>query len=180
METRVKQNQIETLIALCLIILGALLRIIPHPANFAPVAAIAIFGGVILPKRLALITPLMAMILSDAMIGFHSLIWVTWGCYLLIALSSHHWLKKPRPVPIALLTVSGSLFFFVATNLAVWQFSGMYMHSAAGLTRCFSLAVPFFRNTFLSDCIFTSSLFGIYYLALWFSGQHYVIKQIQN
>src|SRR3989344_4267322 len=160
-----KRFRTETLIVLCLIALGVSLRVIPHPDNFAPMAAIAIFGGALLPKRLALLAPLGAMIISDAFIGFHSLIVVTWGCYALIALASQLWLKKPNLLRMATITLGSSLFFFVVTNFAVWLTSGMYSLNIAGLARCFVLALPFFRNTLLSDLIYTSSLFGFYYLA---------------
>jgi len=167
-----KRFRTETLIVLCLIALGVSLRVIPHPDNFAPMAAIAIFGGALLPKRLALLAPLGAMIISDAFIGFHSLIVVTWGCYALIALASQLWLKKPNLLRMATITLGSSLFFFVVTNFAVWLTSEMYSLNMSGLERCFILALPFFRNTLLSDLIYTSSLFGLYYLALQLANQH--------
>ena len=168
METQMtKQNHLETLIVISLIILGVSLRIIPHPDNFAPVAAIAIFGGTLLPRRLAVAAPLGAMAISDAIIGFHSLIVVTWSCYALMALTSYLWLKRRGILRVAVMTLSGSLFFFVVTNLAVWIVSGMYSHNFSGLVRCFVLALPFFRNTLLSDAVYTSSLFGLYFLAMW-------------
>ena len=72
-----KKSRLNLLIALTLVVIAGSLRVLPHPANFAPVAAIALFGGAALPRRLAVWTPLAAMILSDAIIGFHSLIAVT-------------------------------------------------------------------------------------------------------
>lgn len=161
-----KHSSINTFIAVTLIILGVTLRVIPHPDNFAPVAAIAIFGGAILPRRFALTIPLLAMVLSDAIIGFHSLILVTWGCYVLIALASHLWLSKPNLFRGVTVMLSGSLFFFVVTNFAVWLSGNMYAHNLGGLLRCFTLALPFFRNTLMSDFIYTISLFGLYALAL--------------
>lgn len=160
----VKKSQLNLLIALCLIAIGVSLRLLPHPANFAPVAAIALFGGAILPRRLAVWIPLAAMVLSDAAIGFHNLIAVTWGCYVLIALASSHWLRNRGLARGAFLTVSSSVFFFVVTNFAVWLTSGMYEHTWAGLARCYSLALPFFRNTLLSDLIYTAALFGVFAL----------------
>lgn len=151
--------------AICLIVLAVSLRLLPHPANFAPVAAAAIFGGAVLPRRLALIVPLAVMIISDAIIGFHSLILLTWGCYALIALASSQWLRKRNIFRGAFLTISSSVGFFVITNFGVWLTSGMYAHSWAGLSRCFTMALPFFRNTFMSDVIYTAGLFAVYSLA---------------
>jgi hypothetical protein len=160
-----KQSTISILIALTLIVLGVTLRILPHPPNFAPITAIAIFGGAILPRRLGLWVPLGAMIVSDSIIGFYNLIPVTWGCYLLIALASSLWLKKFTLTRGALVTLSSSAFFFVVTNFAVWVAGGIYPHTYSGLVRCYTLAIPFFRNSLLSDAIYTAGLFGVYALA---------------
>lgn len=161
-----KQSILNAAIALCLIAFAVTLRILPHPANFAPVAAVAIFGGAVLPRRLAVWTPVAAMMISDLIIGLHNLIPVTWGCYALIALASSYWLRKPSFKRGLALTLSGSLFFFFATNFAVWVWSGMYEHTWNGLARCFTLALPFFRGTAFGDLAYTAALFGSYYLAV--------------
>lgn len=163
----IRKNQvINASIALALISLAVVLRILPHPANFAPVAAVAIFGGAILPRRLAIWTPVAAMVASDLIIGLHNLILVTWGCYALIALASSRWLKRPSFKKGMGLTLGSSLFFFFATNFAVWIWSGMYEHTFKGLSQCFAMALPFFRGTALSDLVYTGALFGAYYLAV--------------
>ncbi len=168
METSViKKTNLNLVIAFFLIILAVSLRLLPHPANFAPVAAVAIFGGAILPRRLAVWVPLAVMMISDAIIGFHILIPLTWGCYALTALASSYWLRERNILRGAFLTVSSSVGFFVITNFGVWATSGMYAHSWTGLSRCYGLALPFFRNTFLSDLIYTGALFGLYALARW-------------
>lgn len=161
-----KQKHINLAIALCLIVLAISLRILPHPANFAPVAAVAIFGGAILPRRLAIWTPVAAMAASDLVIGLHNLVALTWGCYALIALASSYFLKKPSFKRGLALTISGSLFFFFVTNFAVWLWGGMYERTWAGLIQCFTMAIPFFRNTALSDLIYTGALFGAYFAAI--------------
>ena len=161
----VSEEHFALSIAFCLILIGVGLRLLPHPANFAPVTAIAIFGGAVLPRRIAIWTPLALMMVSDAIIGFHGLIAVTWGCYALTALASSRWLRTIRATRLASITLASSLFFFVVTNFAVWLTSGMYAHSWGGLGRCFYLALPFFRNSLLSDAFYTAALFGVYRLA---------------
>lgn len=163
------QKTLNVTIAVALITMAVALRLLPHPANFAPVAAVAIFGGAILPRRLAIWVPLMAMMVSDVVIGLHNLVPVTWGCYALIALASSSFLKKPTLLRGFSLTISSSLFFFVVTNFAVWLWGDMYARSWAGLTRCFEMALPFFRNTALSDLVYTAALFAAYNLAIRFS-----------
>lgn len=166
METAVMtEKRLNVLIVISLITLGALLRVLPHPANFAPVAAIAIFGGAMLPRRYGILAPLAAMVVSDMVIGFHNLIPVTWGSYILIALVSGIWLKKRTLTRGITLALSASIFFYTVTNFAVWATTGMYAHTVSGLSSCYIMALPFFRNTLLSDMLFTASLFGLYWVA---------------
>jgi hypothetical protein len=160
-----KEKYLPTIIAVSLIAIGIVLRILPHPANFAPIAAISIFGGSVLPKKVAVWVPLGAMMISDAVIGFYSLMPLIWACYLIIALASLKWLRPANLLKGALLTVSSSIFFYIVTNFGVWLTSGMYAHNWAGLVSCYTLALPFFRNTALSDAVYTAALFGIYALA---------------
>lgn len=158
-------KKINIITALYLITFAVILRLLPHPANFAPIAAVSIFGGAILPRYVGLWVPLAAMMASDMVLGFHKLIPVTWGCYLLIALASSTWLKKPRLAKGAFLTVSASVFFFVVTNFAVWVQGSLYAHNWAGLSQCYTMALPFFRNTLLSDMVYTAGLFTVYAFA---------------
>jgi hypothetical protein len=160
-----KEKHLQVIIALGLMIAGIILRLLPHPPNFAPVTAIAIFGGAVLPRRLAILAPLGLMVISDAIIGFYSMIYLTWGCYVLTALASSLWLRRPNLLRGSVLTLSSSVFFFIVTNFAVWLSSGMYVHSLAGLTQCYYMALPFFRNSLLSDMLYTAALFTVYVMA---------------
>jgi hypothetical protein len=164
----VKEQRYGLAIALCLIAFAVCLRLLPHPANVAPVAAVAIFGGAILPRRLAAWLPVVVMALSDAFIGFYDyrIMLVVWGGYFAIALASSRWLRQPTWKAGVLLTISGSTFFFLVSNAAVWEWGGMYAHSAVGLIRCYIMALPFFRNTLVGDLFYTALLFGIYTYAV--------------
>lgn len=159
------ERRLTAVLAIALVTLAVTLRLLPHPANFAPVTAIAIFGGAVLPRKLALGVPLAAMVTSDAIIGFYSTMPITWTCYLLIALASSLWLQKPTLVKGATLTLSSSFFFFLVTNFAVWLWSGMYASTWPGLVQCYTLALPFFRSSIISDASFTTALFAILALA---------------
>lgn len=152
-------------LAVSLIIFAVSARLLPHPANFAPIAAIAIFGGAILPRKWAVILPLGAMIVSDLIIGLHPLVLYTWGSFLLIALISNKTLKNIRPTNVALTSVMASVLFFVITNFGVWMQGLMYPMTASGLINCYINAIPFFRNTLLGDLVYTGLLFGIFALA---------------
>jgi hypothetical protein len=150
------------LIAVLLIALGVASRLVPHPANFASIAAIAMFAGAILPRRLAIIVPLAAMVLSDAVIGFHSVILFTWGSFLLIALLSSSYFKKVSVAGVVGASLGASILFFVVTNFGVWLEGRMYDMSLTGLIQCYYNALPFFRNTMLGDLAFSGLLFGAY------------------
>ena len=72
------------LVLLGLILFAAASRLIPHPPNFSPIVAIALFGGAYFSdKRLAFVVPLTAMFLSDLVIGLHTLLPVIYGSFAL-------------------------------------------------------------------------------------------------
>ena len=146
------------------ILLGALLRVIPHPANFAPIGAIALFGGVYLNKKLAVALPLAAMIVSDIFIGFDTLESrvAVYGCFVVASLMGV-WIRNHK----SFVTVIGgsllsSVIFYLVTNL-VWLYEPtMYPHTWAGQIASYTNAIPFFRNTLLSDLFYVGILFGAY------------------
>jgi hypothetical protein len=152
------------LIGFALILAAALSRLLPHPDNFTPVMAIALAGGVYLDKRLALIIPLAALIISDIFIGFHNTIFFVYGSFVLIGCLGL-WLKSHK----RLLTILGtallsSFLFFIITNFGVWITGGgwFYPKTWQGLIECYTLAIPFFRNTIAGDLVYTGVLFGLF------------------
>jgi len=53
-----------------MIVLAALSRLLPHPPNFSPVEAMALFGGAYFASRAwAIVVPLVALLLSDIALG---------------------------------------------------------------------------------------------------------------
>jgi uncharacterized protein DUF6580 len=160
------------------VLLAALSRLIPHPPNFAPVTAMALFGAATLTdKRLAILMPLLALFVSDLCIealhrmglmaawGIYSGMWVTYSAFLLITLMGFV-LRGRRTAPaIAGVTLAGSVFFFVWTNFGVWAFWNLYPHTPEGLLACYTAAIPFFRNTLLGDAVYGTVLFGSFALA---------------
>ena len=53
-----------------------------------------------------------------------------------------------------------SLSFFAISNFAVWALWNMYPKTLAGLAECYTMAIPFFRNTAVSDLLFAGAFFG--------------------
>lgn len=151
------------------ILAAAVLRLLPHPANFAPIAALALFGGTYLNKKYALGIPLLAVLVSDYFIGFYEP-WVMFSVYLsflLIGLIGL-WLKKHKKLSYIFgATLLGSILFFILTNFAVWAATPWYPKSLAGLSECYLLALPFFRNTILGDLFYVGTMFGLYELVLY-------------
>lgn len=153
---------------LTFIAIGAISRVIPHPANFAPISAMALFGGVYLNKKQALTLPILAMILSDLFIGFDSIPMrlSVYGSFL-ISVFIGFWIKNHKSSKnIVFASLFSSILFFVITNFAVWTFGSMYAKSLTGLGECYLLAIPFFRNTVLGDLFYSGSFFGVYNLLL--------------
>ncbi len=150
------------IIAVLLILLGVSSRIFPHPANFAPIAAIALFGGLYLSKRMAFILPMAAMFVSDIFIGFYS--WkmmIAVYVSFLFVVGIGMIVKQHKTLGTVLTgTLLGSVLFFLITNGAVWAFGTMYPHSFAGLMQSYLMGIPFFKNTLLGDLFYTGVLVG--------------------
>ncbi len=146
-----------------LIIVGFAMRLLPHPANFAPIGALALFGGLYLPRKWALILPLGAMILSDAIIGFYS--WpIMLAVYTSFALVVGIGLLVKKNKKFATIlggTILGSVLFYLITNAAVWGFGTMYAHDLSGLMQSYYMALPFFRNSLMGDLFYTGVFVGV-------------------
>jgi hypothetical protein len=173
MNTEISQKEImfyRTLLALALIVLAAALRLAPHPWNFTPVGAMALFSGaVVRDRRLAFIFPLVALFAGDVFIGFHKLIPIVYASFL-VNVAIGLWLRERRSIArIGLATLFGAIQFFIVTNFAVWQFLGSYPRTAAGLVACYIAGLPFFWNTLAGDALYAALLFGSFALAERFS-----------
>jgi hypothetical protein len=156
----------RTLLALTIIALAAALRVAPHPWNFTPVGAIALFSGaVVRDRRLAFFFPMLTLFLGDVFIGFHKLMFVVYASFL-VSVAIGLWLRDRRtPARITFATLLGATQFFLVTNFAVWQFLGGYPHTASGLLSCYVAGVPFFWNTLAGDAFYAVVFFGGYSLA---------------
>lgn len=162
----------KVIVSAILIVLGVAGRLLPHAFNFAPIAAIALFSGVYLGKKYAIIVPPLSMFLGDIFLGFYSLPLMTavYGSFILVGILGILIRKYKSVTTILGASVLASVLFFLITNWAVWQFSVWYPHSLAGLIQTYVMGLPFFRNTLLGDLFYTGVLFGAYegvrYLAL--------------
>jgi hypothetical protein len=151
-----------------MILAAAASRLIPHPPNFSPIAALALFGGAqFTDKRLAFLMPLAAMFLSDLILGLHSLIPVIYCTFALIVCLGF-WVRRNQSIGrIGGAALLGTILFFVTTNFGDWLFSSFYPKTESGLLACYTEAIPFFWNTMASDLIYTVLLFGTLRAAEW-------------
>jgi len=166
-----------------LILTAVLLRMIPHPANFAPITALALFGGVYLSKKTAILIPLVALAISDYFLGYYNLgvMFSVWGSFILVGLIGLFIRKRKSTGKIIIGTLSGSILFFLITNFAVWFISNWYEKTFSGLGRCFYLALPFFRNSLLGDLFYVGVFFGTYELVLYLNrGKEKGLIKVKN
>jgi len=155
-----------------MIVLAALSRLLPHPPNFSPVEAVALFGGAYFANKGAAIwVPLVAMFLSDLALGLVNggIYWsyfLSAGyllVYLCIALSSVLGFGLRGRVSVARVgaySLVGSVLFFLVTNFGAWLGSTMYPQTAAGLMAAYVAGIPFFQWTVLGTLFYSALLFG--------------------
>jgi hypothetical protein len=154
----------KNIIPVATILLAVLFRMLPHPPNFTPIAAIAIFGGIYFPKKHAFVVPLLGLGVSDLFLGFHSTIPFVYGSFFITILIGL-WLKSHKNAGFILGgTLLSSVLFFIITNFGVWLTGSMYSKDLTGLLESYILAIPFFRNTILGDIIYTGVFVGGYEL----------------
>jgi hypothetical protein len=157
----------RTLVLAALIAVAVAVRLLIHfvpgslPYNFTPVEAVALFGGALFAdRRLAVAVPLLAMFLSDILIGLHELIPLV---YLLIAATV--WLGgtlrgRLSAGRIAIAAIVSTTGFYLATNFAVWLLGDMYPHTGAGLVACYVAGIPFYQWQLLGSLLWSALLFG--------------------
>lgn len=143
------------------IFVGAFFRLLPHPPNFTPIAAMALFGGAYLDnKKLSFILPLSMMFLSDLILGFHVLMPVVYLAFIMTVFLGIQLRRNLNSKSVLLGAIASSVLFFVITNLGVWVMGTLYPRTFGGLIDCYVMAIPFFRNAILGDMIYAAVLFG--------------------
>jgi hypothetical protein len=163
--------QVRLAIATMLLVLGVCGRLLPHPPNFTPVAACALFAGFLLGPWAALPVILVTMLASDSVIGGYEprVMAVVYASLVFSAFIGRRLAGHPSAGRVICGSLASSVSFFAATNLAVWAFSGFYRTDWPGLVECFAAAWPFFRYTLLGDLVWASALFGTYAVAMMMS-----------
>jgi len=142
-----------------LLALAILSRFLPHPPNCTAVGAVGLFcGATMIDRRWAYLVPLLSMLISDCVFGFHAAAPAVYLAMMLYVALGSWAAARPGAGRLAGATLAGAISFFLITNFACWL--GGYEWSAAGLIRCYSAAMPFFRYTLAGDLVYATTLFG--------------------
>ena len=161
-------------VLVAMIVAAALSRLLPHPPNFSPVEAIALFGGAYFASRAwAVLVPLAAMLISDVVLaalngGSYSFanyfastsFWLVYGCIAVSTALGFGLRGKVGGARVLGYSLLGSVLFFLVTNFAAWIGSSMYPQTAAGLLAAYIAGIPFFQGTLMGTLFFSALLFG--------------------
>lgn len=153
------------LIGCGLVLLAVAARLLPHPPNFTPLAACAMFSGFLFRGRAAFLVPIAAMLASDLVVGLYDprLMALVYGSLVLpTVLGRLVGRDGIRWHAVGAFSLAGSILFFLITNFGVWAFSGGYPRTGAGLAACYAAALPFFKYTIAGDLCWCGALFGGY------------------
>jgi hypothetical protein len=154
-------NSTRLFVLLGAILCAAALRLVPHPPNFTPIGAMALFGGAYLGRRaLAFLAPLAALLLSDLVLGVYSGMIVQYVAVALVVSVAILALERVTALRVGAAAIASSVLFFVVTNFGVWLLSGMYPLTLPSLAACYVAAIPFFQNTLAGDLFYSGLLFG--------------------
>ncbi|RNI40129.1 hypothetical protein EFY79_02200 [Hanamia caeni] len=167
-----------------LIIVASLYRIMPgRPYGFAPMIAMAIFGGaVIKDKKFAFLFPLLAMFISD---GLYQLLYINGvgnitGFYdgqltnyiLFGGLTVFgFFIKNFNVKKIAIASFVAPTVYFLISNFLVWASASPLAGYArpktfSGLLMCYSDGLPFYPWSVAATFIFSALFFGSYYFMI--------------
>jgi hypothetical protein len=162
--------------ALALLLLGTFLRVLRVEVapevlpNFSPLMASALCGALFLPGWIGLAVPVVALLLSDAVLNAHygtpvfssQLLW-TLPCYLVAV--GFGWSLRSRSglLPVLGGTLAVSVFFYVVTNTGSWLGLSAYSQTFAGWVQALTVGLPgypptwtFFRNSLAGDLLFAA------------------------
>lgn len=153
-----------SVVAVVLVLVAVAGRLLPHVWNATPVLAAALFAGWFLPWRTALFVPLSVLFITDLFIGFYdpAVMSVVYASFLVVVGVGYILRKTHSPLLIISGSITGSLFFFLTTNAAVWAFGTMYTKDLGGLLASYVAGIPFLRNMMVGDMIYTAVFFGLF------------------
>lgn len=171
-----RQNTLNPQFALIigLLFMAAISRLLPHPYNFTPIGAMALFGAAYFQHRwMAFLIPALAIWFSSLLLDnivysayYEGFVWFSNGgvyiAFALITLMGMGLLTRITMPRLLIGSLGASVLFFLVSNFFVWASGLMYPMTASGLLACFAAGLPFFRNAILGDLFYVAVLFGTY------------------
>jgi hypothetical protein len=149
-----------------LMVFAAMTRLVPHPFNFTAIGALALFSGSVIPNRkLAFCMPLVVMLLTDALLGFHQSMIPVYLCFAITVFLGMYMVEKINVLSVTAASVLSSILFFAITNLPFWYADiSLYPLTWQGTVESYTAALPFFGNQLAGDLFYNATLFGVFVL----------------
>ena len=171
-------------LALVVLILAAGWRVLaihaPAISNFAPLMALTFCAAVYFKDKRMWVVPFAALMISDLYLDYHyasaygeTWLWPSVAVRLLcfgLALPLGRLVAQHKTwLNLFSGALAGAVFFYLATNTDAWIRDPLYVKTAAGWWQAMTVGRPefpptllFFRNTLVSDLLFT----GVFALAM--------------
>lgn len=131
--------------------LVSLARFIPHPPNFTILIGLTFYISLYFGYKSSLYL-LISFIVTDGILGFHNLIYITWSTILIISLNAQKFSDTYMTRFCGV--IFSVLLFYLMTNFGVYLFAD---HGAdKNIIEVFLLGVPFLINNMLCSLIFTT------------------------
>jgi hypothetical protein len=158
-----------------IIVLAVVSRLLPHPDNFTPLAAIALFGGAyFINRKWAILVPVLALLFSDILLevlfatghraypGFYSSMIFVYGGFVAAAGLGMLVGRKINLLSVTFGAAAASVVFFLVTNFGAWLTLPEYAKTFPGLVQAYVAGIPFFRGTLLGDLVYSGIMFGVF------------------
>ena len=153
-------------------------RLIPHPLNYSPLGALALFAGAKFANKFwGISVVILATFISDVVLNnffyktmfptftlFYNGWYIVYLSYGLIALLGYALLKKVTIVRVLGGAVMASIIFFIVSNFSYWTSYNLYSKDLQGLIMGYTAAIPFFKGTLIGTITWSMVLFGVYQL----------------
>jgi hypothetical protein len=109
---------------------------------------------------MGVLATILALVLSDAVLGFYPGFWCVYAAALIPVLLGGLIRNRSGAGAIAAAAFASSLSFFLITNRMVRATGQLYPHTTAGLSACYPAGIPFYRNQVPGDAVYTVAIFG--------------------
>lgn len=154
----------EFIFFLALLFLTLCSRLLPHLANITSVGGLFIFAGAFVkPRTLSFALPVVALMISDLIIGLHGTLFYVYGGFLFMGflsmfMSSHMGSSRlKRHSILALISITATLSFFFISNFGVWHMESLYSKDLNGLINCYLMGLPFLYRQLWADFFFVQA-----------------------